>query len=280
MSTPNPLIPQGALPPSKGKSNVRVAIFTILAVHLVVIGGLLIVGCKPTAKTNDLAAQDPNTSLPVDLAPLSNQTDTAMTSGSVMDTNAVLPPATVVPNSIAALPAPAAPAAPAVVPPVTQEPVAAATGEMTVHSIAKGEMLATVAKKYGVTVKAIESANPNINPLRLQIGQKINIPAPVAKTAAPAAATAADAAASSADVTVYTVKPGDMLEKIARANGTTVKAIKSLNNLRTDQIRVNQKLKLPAPKTAAAPAVKPVPSAPTSVASATTTVAAPVSVAR
>jgi LysM repeat protein len=36
------------------------------------------------------------------------------------------------------------------------------------------------------------------------------------------------------------------LEKIAKNNGTSVKAIKSLNNLKTDRINAGQKLKLPA----------------------------------
>ena len=41
------------------------------------------------------------------------------------------------------------------------------------------------------------------------------------------------------------VKKGDMLEKIARANGTTVSAIKALNNLKNDKLAVGQTLKVP-----------------------------------
>lgn len=43
---------------------------------------------------------------------------------------------------------------------------------------------------------------------------------------------------------IYEVKAGDNLEKIAQAHGTTVKAIKQINNLKNDRIRVKQKLKL------------------------------------
>lgn len=43
----------------------------------------------------------------------------------------------------------------------------------------------------------------------------------------------------------YRIKPGDSLEKIARANSTTVKAIKELNNLTNDRIVVGQTLQLP-----------------------------------
>ncbi|WP_026694108.1 LysM peptidoglycan-binding domain-containing protein [Peribacillus kribbensis] len=45
-------------------------------------------------------------------------------------------------------------------------------------------------------------------------------------------------------VKVYTVKKGDTLYRIAKNNHTNVSAIKKLNNLKSDSIRVGQKLKL------------------------------------
>lgn len=42
-----------------------------------------------------------------------------------------------------------------------------------------------------------------------------------------------------------TVKRGDALEKIARANGTTVEAIKKLNRLNTEKVFVGQILRIP-----------------------------------
>lgn len=42
-----------------------------------------------------------------------------------------------------------------------------------------------------------------------------------------------------------TVKSGDMLEKIAKANNTTVKAIKEANNLQSDKLKIGQVLKVP-----------------------------------
>jgi peptidoglycan DL-endopeptidase LytF len=42
-----------------------------------------------------------------------------------------------------------------------------------------------------------------------------------------------------------TVKSGDALEKIARANRTTVEAIKKLNRLSSDKLKVGQVLKIP-----------------------------------
>ena len=66
------------------------------------------------------------------------------------------------------------------------------------------------------------------------------------------------------------MKSGDALEKIARNNGTTVKALKALNNLKTDRINVGQKLKLPAKAEAASAAAAPF-SEPTPVAAAPAT---------
>lgn len=46
-------------------------------------------------------------------------------------------------------------------------------------------------------------------------------------------------------VNLYQVKSGDSLEKIALNHGTSIKAIKELNGLTGDRIRIGQKLKLP-----------------------------------
>src|ERR1041384_520072 len=55
MNTPSPLIPQGTLPNARGRSHIRIAVFTILAVHVVLLGALLMAGCK---KTTDQAKND------------------------------------------------------------------------------------------------------------------------------------------------------------------------------------------------------------------------------
>lgn len=66
--------------------------------------------------------------------------------------------------------------------PAAAEAAAASSSSATetpsgrVHEIAKGELLGTIAKKYGVKVADIQKANPNLNPNNLKIGQKIKIP--------------------------------------------------------------------------------------------------------
>jgi len=51
---------------------------------------------------------------------------------------------------------------------------------------------------------------------------------------------------------VYVVKSGDTLTRIAKFQGTTVKAAKTANHLKSDRIFVGEKLKLPRPDLAAA----------------------------
>lgn len=47
------------------------------------------------------------------------------------------------------------------------------------------------------------------------------------------------------DTSVYLVKSGDSLERIAKAHSTSVELIKKLNKLSSDKIRVGQQIKLP-----------------------------------
>jgi LysM repeat protein len=106
-----------------------------------------------------------------------------------------------------------------------------------------------VAKTEGVTLDALLAANPGIDPKKLRIGQEIQVPAAGGTEAAGAATAEAMPAAPTprAVSSIYTVKKGDTLGKIARAQGTTVTAIKKANKLSSDSIRVGQKLKIPTP---------------------------------
>jgi LysM repeat protein len=190
---------------------------------------MLIQGCKrenteadnnPPLDTNTPAATDTNTS------PMEASNTTAIVS-----------------------PVPTNP--PVVVPP----PVESATTEYTVVA---GDTLGKIAKKSGVTLKALEDANPGVVPTKLKINQKLVIPAPTNETVA----TTSAMASTDSGEEIYKVKSGDTLTKIAKQYGVTVKAIESENNLSTTKIKVGQKLKIPAKAEAAAPAPMPVVPAP------------------
>jgi LysM repeat protein len=117
--------------------------------------------------------------------------------------------------------------------------------------VVKGDSLAKIAKKHGVTLSALKAANPGVEPTKLKVGQKLSIPAGGSPAAAPATGTSSGVESSGGEA--YTVKSGDTLTKIAKAHGTTVKAIKAASNLATDHIKVGQKLTIPAKAEAAAP---------------------------
>jgi LysM repeat protein len=251
MNTPNPLLPQGTMPPRK-RFTLYFAVLLLIAVHAVVFGGILMVGCnnkpvtdKPTP--GDVASTAPMTPPGADLPPT---TPTPPPAG-VTTPPPTLPTTPLTPTQIAITPAPPAP-----------PPVPAATTGGSVYVIAAHDTPASIAKKNGVSLKALEDANPGIDPKKLQIGHKLQIPAGATVASTETAKPGADAAATaSGDSTIYVVKSGDGLAKIAKAHNTSVKAIEALNDMKTSNIKAGQKLKIPVMKMASTDAATPAPAA-------------------
>jgi LysM repeat protein len=239
MNTPNPLVPQGTFM-DKGKAQIRITVFAILAIHVVLLVVLLIAGCNKKTET-DLSQN--NTGLPP-IPPV----ETNWPAPVPTDTN--VPPPPVPPVVDVAPPLPPPP------PPDTPAP----TG-LTEHTISKGESFYTLGKKYGVGFKAIVDANPGVNPNRLKIGDKVKIPPP--KTPGAAAVNGAIAPTTDGAAKTYKVKSGDNLGKIGKQFGVTPKQLRAANNLRTDQIKVGQTLKIPAKEPAPLPPVESIPPVPT-----------------
>ena len=249
MNNLNPQTPQGSFleeQKTKSKSNYLIAVLTILTLHVVLFGGMLIQGCKREEKKNALAQNEiTNTFPPLD------------TNNTALATPPAETPPVTSPPPLAAMPptnfAPPMTAAPPVAAPL--EPATpAATKEYTVT---KGDYFAKIAKSFGVSVAAIEKANPGIDPRKLKVGQIVQVPAAAtAKTslAGTGAGVAEPASAEAGKTISYTVKPRDTLTKIAKDHGITVKALRAANNLKTDQLHVGQKLKLPAAKVVSSPA--------------------------
>jgi LysM repeat protein len=278
MNTPSPLIPQGTTP-SRGKSTFFFKVLMILTVHVVLIGGMLLQGCKDTNKT-DTADNGPKP----DTTTASTDTSNVPPVTAAGISNAVANPQQPASQQPQVTQAPLPPAQP--LPPATVTPAAppAATGASE-YVIASGDTLGAIAHKNGLALKALMDANPGINPKKLHIGQKVQIPAgasSVASAASPGAA-APDMAAAPGDATTYTVKSGDTLSKIAKLNHTTFKKIMALNDLKTTSIKVGQKLKVPvkaavtetpaAPASAAVVPLQPAPASTTTAATTPTTAA-------
>lgn len=160
-----------------------------------------------------------------------------------------------------------------------------ATPSPATHTVAAGETVYAIARKYGTTTEAVLQANPGLNPARIHAGDKIRLPStsaasapaktvppsnPSAGTPSPSPSSPTPNASSAAPKTWVRVQKGDTLSKIARANGVKVEDLRKWNGLGADTIRPGDLLRIrastptPTNQTGAAP-----PSAPSKPAAAT-----------
>ncbi len=105
-------------------------------------------------------------------------------------------------------------------------------GETTYNTyvVQKGDILDRIAQQNGTTTKELMAINNLKSKNRIYVGQKLKL-----RSEPPAAV----------KPSVYVVKRGDILDRIAQQNGTTTKDLMAINNLRSkNRIYVGQKLKL------------------------------------
>jgi LysM repeat protein len=94
------------------------------------------------------------------------------------------------------------------------------------YMVQSGDSLYSIAKKYGITAKELQSYN-NLPSTLLSIGQVLQIPSPN-------------------DYITYYVQSGDNLYNIARDYNTTVDEIKQINGLTSNLLSIGQTLLIPA----------------------------------
>jgi len=235
MNNPNPFLSPGSFLEQKNKARTRlkIAVFFSISLSVVVLMALLIQGCR---KPNDTDTGTTDTNTP------------QLATSPTPDTNPAPTPET--------NPAPMSAPPPVVQTPPLPPPVAAPAAED--YTVIKGDTYSTIAKKSGTTVRALEDANPGVDPKRLKIGEKLHLPAASSATAG-AAPMAASGTESVGGEQTYKVKSGDNLTTISKHFHVSIKAIESANNLSTTSIKVGQILKIPASGSAPAPAAAPVP---------------------
>lgn len=103
-------------------------------------------------------------------------------------------------------------------------------GNTSNYTVQPGDSLFLIAKRYNLSLNELRQAN-NIWHDTIMPGQTIYIP---------------HSANPGGGNTVYTIRPNDTLFLLARRYGTTIQAIKSLNNLRSDTIYPGQQLMIPS----------------------------------
>jgi LysM repeat protein len=255
MSTPNPLVPQGSLleQQARSRSTFQMAAF-IVALHVVVLGGFLFLGCKKeegqtqTPAVDTFATPPPvQTEVPPSYdpyAPVTNSGIAAIPPVSNYGTPETTTPPTPAPYITAPTPSP-----------VTAPFV---SGGGTEYTIKKGDVAFALAKKNGVSLKRLQEVNPGKDLAKLKVGDKIQIPAGGAP-AAGSRSSATPAPVAKADGTTYRVKGGDNLSKLAKKFGTTVKAIREANGMTSNEIKVGQSLVIPGKSSAAIPSAERVP---------------------
>ena len=118
-------------------------------------------------------------------------------------------------------------------------PAAVAASGKT-HVLQPSETLYGVARKYGVSVAAIQDANDIDNPNTIRAGQRLRIPAEttVAERKNPSGRLGASRSGRRAGRATYTVRPGDSLWNIARRYDVSVEDLKRWNNVDENALRV------------------------------------------
>lgn len=112
-------------------------------------------------------------------------------------------------------------------------------GKTQKHKVQRGESLSVIANKYGTRVEAIVQTN-KLKSHNLAVGQILTIPG---GSRGPVHVPVVSNPVETETVT-HVVKSGDYLGKLASTYKVSVDAIKRENNLRSDTLKLGQKLKI------------------------------------
>ena len=130
--------------------------------------------------------------------------------------------------------------------PAREQPRASSSGvrapQSKIHVVRSGETLSEIAGSYGIGLSKVRAAN-GLRSNNLRVGQRLVIPA-TAKNLDGAVANASKASSSN-DARMHTVREGGTLSAIARRYGTSVAKLKAVNNLKNNNLRIGERLRLP-----------------------------------
>ncbi|MCK8083719.1 MULTISPECIES: N-acetylmuramoyl-L-alanine amidase [unclassified Vibrio] len=109
------------------------------------------------------------------------------------------------------------------------------TGSVSQHKVSRGESLSVIASKYGTSTQTLMKFN-NLKSSSLAIGQVLKIPG--------SASSSSSSSAVKTKTITHTVKSGEYLGKIASRYKVLVADIKRENRLKSETLRVGQKLRI------------------------------------
>jgi N-acetylmuramoyl-L-alanine amidase len=111
-------------------------------------------------------------------------------------------------------------------------------GKTIKHKVSRGESLSVIAKKYGTSTKAIMQTN-KLKSSSLAIGQVLTIPGTSKPVSVPKVSNPIET-----KTLTHVVQRGEYLGKIAAKYKVSVSTIKRENNLKSDTLKLGQKLKI------------------------------------
>ncbi len=110
------------------------------------------------------------------------------------------------------------------------------------YDVRRGDTLGRIARRYGVSVSALQSSN-HLRGTLIRAGQTLLVP--LSGRAMAAAGNSLPDSGAATGWTRYTVRRGDTLGRIASRHGVSVGALQSSNGLRGSMIRAGQTLRIP-----------------------------------
>lgn len=112
-----------------------------------------------------------------------------------------------------------------------------------IHVVTRGQTLGQIAARYGTSVEALRAANGNVNPRRLQIGQRLVVPRGGTPTRlASASGQSTTTRTSAPGPATVTVRRGDTLWSLARRHGVSTTDLMRWNNLNSTTIHPGDRL--------------------------------------
>lgn len=184
-----------------------------------------------------------------------------ITLAELADANGISAPYVIHTGNQITIPGPDAPAAPASTGAQSPGPSA----PLTTHTVQRGESLAVIAARYGLTYVQLANMNGLANPDALHVGQVLRVPLPPQSSVQPVSQPSGQPAGQPVSepqpapaTATYTVQPGDSLSTIAARFNINYFELASMNGIvNPDVLSVGMVLKVPGappPPPAAAPA--------------------------